>query len=60
MIGQDIPRNNPMPLRIAYRRVLWIFTYGLFTNSLRSPLCGLASSLEWKLWRKVYTCSSSE
>ena len=34
MIGQDIPRNNPMPLRIAYRRVLWIFAYGLFTTSL--------------------------
>jgi hypothetical protein len=42
-IVQDIRRNDPMFLRMAYSRVLWmvhmkIFTCGLFTKSLHSAL----------------------
>lgn len=39
-ISYDARINNPMPLRTACRRVLWIFTCGLFRKSRCIPLCG--------------------
>ena len=39
--GAGIRESNPMSLRIAYRRVVWISTGGLFTKFLGRSLCGL-------------------
>ncbi|KAJ1494420.1 hypothetical protein T484DRAFT_1609127, partial [Baffinella frigidus] len=46
--------SHSAPLRMAYRRVLRIFTYGLFTKSLRSSLSGYPKTHP-RIWACIAT-----